>query len=131
MLNRETESIERDTRTLLLDDSNLLYTSVICVQELTHLRQIGKLFVENKKRKDYSRMADMVDMVKDLGIKIVPVNEMHLRRLDALPLLEGHRDPNDRLIIAQAIADKATLVSSDTKFLLYRSYGLSLHYNRR
>ncbi len=40
-------------------------------------------------------------------------------------------DTNDRLIIAQAISDKATLVSSDLQFPKYRKYGLSLHQNKR
>ena len=42
-----------------------------------------------------------------------------------------HRDPNDRLIIAQAISDRATLISSDRKFDRYERYGLQFMFNKR
>ena len=37
----------------------------------------------------------------------------------AVQLPEHHRDPQDRLIIATALAHKATLISVDEKFPLY------------
>ena len=45
--------------------------------------------------------------------------------------LKDHRDPFDRLIIAQAISDKATLISSDLKFQWYEKYGLTFIQNKR
>lgn len=48
-----------------------------------------------------------------------------------LPMYENHRDPNDRLIIAQAMSDKISLVSSDRKFEQYTKYGLDFIFNRR
>lgn len=49
----------------------------------------------------------------------------------SLPFIKDHRDPFDRLIIAQAISDKATLVSSDLKFQWYEKYGLDFVQNKR
>jgi len=66
-----------------------------------------------------------------VGIEIVPVTEKHLQQLAALPIYDEHHDPNDRLIVAQAIADKIPVVSSDRKFRLYESAGLDFIYNRR
>ena len=45
--------------------------------------------------------------------------------------MRDHRDPFDRMIIAQAISDKATLVSSDLKFQWYSKYGLHTILNER
>jgi PIN domain nuclease of toxin-antitoxin system len=42
-----------------------------------------------------------------------------------------HDDPFDRLIIAQAIANKYTLISSDKKFPFYKDYKLKLLANER
>ncbi|MCD8304405.1 MAG: hypothetical protein LUC86_06215 [Prevotellaceae bacterium] len=42
-----------------------------------------------------------------------------------------HHDVVDRLIIAQAITDRATLVSSDLKFPKYEGNGLRLVVNRK
>jgi PIN domain nuclease of toxin-antitoxin system len=41
----------------------------------------------------------------------------HIRRLDQLPT--PHKDPFDRLLIAQAIEEQLTLVSVDPMMALY------------
>ena len=55
-----------------------------------------------------------------------------IRTLAALNINEeqGHKDPFDHIIIAQAISHKMTLVSSDTKFPFYRKQGLRLLENK-
>ena len=45
--------------------------------------------------------------------------------------MNDHRDPNDRLVIAQAISDKTALISSDHKFSLYEKNGLDFVFNER
>ncbi len=76
-------------------------------------------------------VADFERWLADLGIDIVPVTVRHLHQLARLPLSDDHRDPNDRLIIAQAISDRTPLVSSDRKFYKYERYGLELVFNER
>ena len=44
---------------------------------------------------------------------------------------ENHRDTTDLLIIAHAITEKITLISSDRKFPFYRNQGLELIYNKK
>ncbi len=71
----------------------------------------------------------LVDQIKSLDVEVKPITEAHLRVVETLPWFDDHKDPFDRLIVAQAIAEKATLVSSDGKFSRYVSYGLDLHEN--
>ncbi|MCD8292338.1 MAG: type II toxin-antitoxin system VapC family toxin [Prevotellaceae bacterium] len=123
MLTGDGDSIDRDTADMIADPENLLFTSTVCVQEIVHLRHIGKVLKRDKR-------LPIVDMVKDYGIEIVPINEKHLRTMDELPLGE-HRDPMDRLIIAQTIADRALLVSCDGAFDDYKSCGLDFRRNFR
>jgi len=47
----------------------------------------------------------------------LPVALMHVLSLDALPL--HHKDPFDRLLIAQSIEENLTLVTADSRFLAY------------
>jgi len=54
------------------------------------------------------------------GIELLPIGIDHVRTLISLPF--HHRDPFDRMIIAQAAVEKATLVSADEAF---DSYGIS------
>jgi PIN domain nuclease of toxin-antitoxin system len=65
-----------------------------------------------------------------IGFKVKFVAKEHLRTLATLEKVEGHNDPSDRLIIAQAITENIPLISSDTKFPKYRKQGLQLIQNR-
>lgn len=111
------------------DYSNTLFTSAVCVQELIHLCQIGKL--STGKKKDSPNPTNIVNWIEDMGIGIVSVNQQHLQKLSELPLFNEHRDHNDRLIIAQAIVDHAPLISSDHKFKMYERYCLDFVLNKR
>lgn len=64
-------------------------------------------------------------------MNIATVSKKHLQQVAVLPMYEKHRDPNDRLIIAQALSDRTALISSDQKFSLYERDGLELIFNKR
>jgi PIN domain nuclease of toxin-antitoxin system len=66
-----------------------------------------------------------------MGIEVIPVTVKNLKEYAKLPMLGDHRDPNDRLIIAQAISDRVPLISSDRKFAQYARYGLDFIFNER
>jgi PIN domain nuclease of toxin-antitoxin system len=51
------------------------------------------------------------------GLELLPVEPRHCRELAKLPKL--HRDPFDRMLIAQARADDLTLVTRDEKIVSY------------
>jgi len=55
--------------------------------------------------------------VEALGFRVLPIRHAHLYRLIKLP--SHHRDPFDRLLIAQAMAEGMTLVSKDPHFADY------------
>ena len=52
-----------------------------------------------------------------LNLQSISVREQHIWALGTLPY--HHRDPFDRMLIAQATIDKLTLVSVDTIFQQY------------
>ncbi|MBC6479998.1 MAG: type II toxin-antitoxin system VapC family toxin [Hormoscilla sp. GM7CHS1pb] len=54
------------------------------------------------------------------SIEVLPVTIEHLTVVAKLPL--HHRDPFDRLLIAQAIAENMEIISADPKF---DSYGIN------
>ncbi len=119
--------ISNDVREELFDYSNTLYTSSVCVHEFIHLLQIGKFGTSQKK----IATSNIVGWLEEFGIHIAKINERHLKQLEQMPIIADHRDPNDRLIIAQAIVDKATLISSDRKFVHYEEIGLDFLFNDR
>ncbi|MCD8285382.1 MAG: PIN domain-containing protein, partial [Prevotellaceae bacterium] len=105
MVTTEGTGLDADTVELLSDPANLLYTSAVCVHELIYLLQSGKL----EKDKGWRKGITVLNRIENVGIKIVPINVTHLTAEERLPLFERHKDPVDRLIVAQAIADRATL----------------------
>jgi len=51
------------------------------------------------------------------GITILPIDLHHLDHVQRLPL--HHRDPFDRLIIAQSMVENIPIITDDPKFKLY------------
>ena len=64
---------------------------------------------------------ELLDTVRDLGFRRISLGDEHLRLYETLPLL--HRDPFDRMLVAQASVEGLTLLTSDT-FL--KSYGIKV-----
>ncbi|WAC20955.1 type II toxin-antitoxin system VapC family toxin [Luteolibacter sp. SL250] len=52
-----------------------------------------------------------------LGFEILPIKSEHVHRLLDLPL--HHRDPFDRMLIAQALSENLTMVGCDVAFNAY------------
>ena len=86
---------------------------------------------EGKRKRNHIRPEEIQALLDESEIRIVPVTQQHLNVYASLPLHEAHRDPNDRLIIAQAIADKTLIISSDNKFSQYTLSGLTFIFNER
>jgi PIN domain nuclease of toxin-antitoxin system len=63
-------------------------------------------------------------ILEDLGARILPITMEHTNMVYTLPL--HHEDPFDRMIIAQALAEKCPVVSADQRFPLYQSAGLQV-----
>lgn len=59
-------------------------------------------------------------------ISILPIHKEHMHSYARLLINEakGHYDPSDHLIIAHAITERMSPVSSDHKFDFYKSQGL-------
>jgi len=65
-----------------------------------------------------STFRDWIDQaVRDLGLSVLPITADYASAQIALPL--HHRDPFDRLLVAQAQVEKIAIVSSDAVFDQY------------
>lgn len=121
--------VSDDVQAILADYDNVLMVSVVCVDELIHLCQIGKIPIN--KKGFIKSPKDITAWLEGNGIQIIEVKKKHLDEVADLHLYDDHRDPNDRLIISQAISDRIPLVSSDRKFERYEKYGLDFIFNER
>ena len=121
------DNISADVDNILDNYENTIYVCSEVVKEFIHLLQNGKV-APNKKIKEL----DVFDFIENiLGLKVKFIAKEHLRTLAKLTTVEGHNDPNDRLIIAQAITEKIPLISSDRHFAKYTKMGLDFISNYR
>jgi len=97
--------------TLCQDRTNSLLLSVASAWEMQIKLQLGKL-------KLTMPLAEIIESQQQRNnIEILPVLLPHVLALQSLPA--HHKDPFDRLLIAQANVEEAMLVSSDPVFVQY------------
>jgi PIN domain nuclease of toxin-antitoxin system len=120
------DNISHDVEHILRDYSNRFYVSSVAVQELIHVHKTNGI-----KDIGIKSVKVLFETMENLGIEIVPMNRYHLLQYATLETVAGHKDPNDHIIIAQAISDKIPIISSDRKFKEYVGQGLEFVYNRR
>jgi PIN domain nuclease of toxin-antitoxin system len=95
----------------LRDRSNQLWLSHASVWEMQIKVQIGKLTLG-------APLAHLIQQEVDRnGLRLLAISMEDILRLDSLPL--HHRDPFDRMILAQASAGGFHLVSDDSNFPAY------------
>ena len=95
----------------LLEAENDLLLSVGSLWEIAVKLRLGKLTVAMPTE------VLMTEHVTVNNIEVLPISVPHLIQVSTLPL--HHRDPFDRLIIAQAIVEKIPIVSADPAFDAY------------
>lgn len=118
----EQDRLSRDILALLDDYENRLYVSLETIKELIVAYRRKGLFA-----KRWKSASDIITCIKDdLCIEVLPLREEHMATYARLTINEaqGHYDPSDHLIIAHAITEHLTLISSDHKFDFYKSQGL-------
>jgi PIN domain nuclease of toxin-antitoxin system len=127
MISGELDNISPDVTTILSDYDNELNTNSIVILELLQLYRNKK--VSTKK---YHTAEDFLKAVEDVFyIKILPFSREHLATLSKLQIAARHKDPFDHAIIAHAITEKLTLISSDRQFENYTGQHLDFIYNKR
>ena len=97
-------------RAIIADDASQLNFSVVSIWEIAIKLNIGKLKIEHS-------IEDIYQLLAQLKIEVLPIDRSDLDRYLTLPL--HHRDPFDRLIIAQAIDRELILISADGAFEPY------------
>ena len=93
------------------DPSNQLVVSVATVWEMQIKVMLGKLTL----RKPLRHL--VADQAQQNGMEVLPVNIEHVLRLDSLPSI--HKDPFDRLLVAQALVEGWSLVTNDPAIAQY------------
>ena len=96
---------------LIQNSDNTLFVSLASVREMQIKVQIGKL-------KPVSPLPDVISKQwRDNQIELLPIELPHIFSLASLP--DHHKDPFDRLLIAQAQVEGLTLITNDSHIVQY------------
>jgi PIN domain nuclease of toxin-antitoxin system len=107
----EPERLPEEAIAHITDERNELWLSVASIWEVGIKVALGKLpLPEPVERYIPSRMVQ-------LGAKSLEIRAAHAIRAAALPM--HHRDPFDRMLVAQAQVDDMTIVSADAMLTQY------------
>jgi PIN domain nuclease of toxin-antitoxin system len=90
-----------------LDHEPDVYVSAATVWEVAIKQAMGKL----------KEPADLPERIRDSGFRELPITSEHAIAAGRLPLI--HRDPFDRMLVAQAQRENLTLVTKDPHILEY------------
>lgn len=103
-------NVSEGARDFISDPTNIAMVSAVSAWEIAIKRSLGKL----------QAPGDFIAAIELCGFQSLPITLQHGLATETLPT--HHRDPFDRMLIAQAIVENATLVTRDP---LIRQYGVA------
>lgn len=87
--------------------------SILCYVSIASLWEIA--IKQSLKKLDYNKdINEIIQLVYNSPFSILPVSPNHIKQVSTLPF--HHRDPFDRIIIAQAQVENLTIVTKDNRF---------------
>lgn len=92
---------------LLAKPQTMVAVSIVTPWEIAMKPQLGL------------RSAQIAEAIEEIGARLLPVRLVHIEKLESLPSLREHRDPFDRMLIAQALSEGYAMASADERFRLY------------
>jgi PIN domain nuclease of toxin-antitoxin system len=99
--------LSRTARNAILDPENDVLASAVSGWEIAIKKTLGRLTAPD----------DLPDAIAAAGLRERPITLADAARLKELPA--HHRDPFDRMLVAQALVDGTPIVSADPQIARY------------
>ncbi len=96
---------------VVIEDASEILISEISLWEISIKVSIGKL----------APIPSLLTVIRDLGFRRLNIKNDYLARYETLPFI--HRDPFDRMLIAQALSEDITILTSDD---IFKDYGVKV-----
>jgi PIN domain nuclease of toxin-antitoxin system len=109
-LDQTPDLVSDRANTFIQDEANTILLSYTSIWEMQIKVNLGKLTFPTPLRK-------RIQAHERNGLVLIPVELNHIYALEQLP--HHHRDPFDRLLIAQAMAEGLPILSNDPLFSQY------------
>jgi len=106
----DSKNLSSKAAEIIEDPSNTLRVSIASLWEISIKLGLGKLSLQNS-------FSELEEVLQQLKIEVLPITFSDTECYLNLPL--HHRDPFDRILVAQAINHSLVLVSRDVAFDAY------------
>jgi PIN domain nuclease of toxin-antitoxin system len=107
------ERLRQEVRHTIASPEHRVFLSTVVVWEIAIKSASGKLELKD----DLDSF--VAQQVAAMRLAHLPITVDHGLKVAKLPVLAGHRDPFDRMLIAQAKAEGMTIVTRDPLFAAY------------
>ena len=107
----DTKRLTQRTLELLSDSRNDFFVSGASIWELAIKVAKGRLDMPG------SSIQYLLDQIEKAGLTVVPIEDSHILRTETLP--QHHAHPFDRILVAQAIEEDLTILTSDQEIPSY------------
>ena len=104
--------LSRKHREIIANGENTIHISVASLWEIEIKRALGNLTID----------PGYLETIEAEGFETLGIEKNHIATLRNLPAL--HRDPFDRMLIAQSLAENFVLLTVDQKILQYNLHTL-------
>lgn len=94
----------------LIREAGEVYVSAASIWEIAIKSAIGRIDADAE---------EMARAITESGFIELPVSGPHAAQVAKLPFLDGHKDPFDRLLVAQAFSEPLVLLTADPKVVAY------------
>ncbi len=94
----------------LVDEADAVYVSRASLWEIAIKMSIGKLRLD---------IAAFAENIEKHGFEWLDIKNGHLITVTALPVFDDHKDPFDRLLVAQARSEPLLFLTSDQRLARY------------
>lgn len=105
------ETLSAAVRDAIVAPDNMVHVSAISPYELELKKSLGKLA--------FPDVADWRTLIESLRLRVLEINVQH--GVTAARLPRHHKDPWDRLLVAQALVEGFQLVTKDRRLAQYKA----------
>lgn len=96
---------------MISERSNTIWVSAVSIWEIAIKTSIGRVRLEGMEAEE------VVRHIETDGFQTMPVTFRHALGVAGLPVL--HRDPFDRLLISQSVAEGCPIMTADNAIKIY------------
>ena len=108
------KSLSKQRQQIIVNPNNDVFVSIASLWEIAIKISIEKLTLAKS-------LADVIKQIAVQSIEILPISPEHTLQVSILPFY--HRDPFDRIIIAQSQVENLSIMTSDGEF---GKYGITI-----